>query len=220
MLRRVDIDIDSLRIHREIHEVVGLHVGGEQLLVAGHDRLVEIRMAHVSAVHKEILQGISAPCMLRQSDESRYLHDRCLCLDQQLLVERFAEQLDYALFQRAAHQFVERGVVADNRKLHSRVHECQTFELPHDIGELHRIFFQKLTPCGHVEKQALHHQVTARSACLRLLALHARSVYDQTRAYARPMQHCAQVYACHGSYRGKSLAAEPHGVKCEQIGSL
>lgn len=56
---RVDIDINSFRIHIKRHEIIGLHIGRKNIFVAAHYCLVEKRMAHVAAIDKQILQGIA-----------------------------------------------------------------------------------------------------------------------------------------------------------------
>ena len=68
---RMDIDVDALRVDLETDEIVGLRVGRDEILVAIENGAMEVRMLHVAAVDKEILQCVAAPGSHGKTDEAR-----------------------------------------------------------------------------------------------------------------------------------------------------
>ena len=78
-LRRVDIHIDRLRRDIKINKERRLIVRREHARISGHDGLLEIRMAHVPTVDKEILLGLAGR-ILGLDDEPSYRDQLRLCM--------------------------------------------------------------------------------------------------------------------------------------------
>ena len=70
----VYIYVNTFWIYGEIQEVVGLFIVGDKFAVARNDSLVEIRMAHKSAVHKKELQKVALSCAFRLAYETGDTH--------------------------------------------------------------------------------------------------------------------------------------------------
>ena len=78
-LRRVDIHVDRLRRDIKINKERRLIVRREHARISGHDGFLKIRMAHVAAIHKEILLGLAGR-VLGLDDEPSYRDQLRLCM--------------------------------------------------------------------------------------------------------------------------------------------
>ncbi len=217
-LGRMYVDIDSSRIDRKVYEIAWLLIGGNQLLVARHHRLMEIGMAHIASVDHEILQGATLARVFRTAYETAYAHHRRVSLDgDKLLVNRLAEKIDDTVLERRGEQLVEYDVIMDKLKLNVRINQSHTFKLTHYVAHLHLVTFKEFTTRRNVEKQIFHHEVTARHSGARLLADDLRAFDDNGRANGVILAHGAQLDLTHGTYRGQSLTAKTHCVECEKV---
>ncbi len=195
------VDIDCLRVDLEIEEVVGLMLGGDQLLVAVHHSLVKIRVPHVSPVDEEELLGVAFARELRQAYESADFHQRGLGLNgDELFVDGFAKQPCYALAQGAGQELIEVHIVVIKLKLHRWVHQGQALELTGYMAQLHRVFFQEFPARGEIEEQVFDREIAARGACFRGLADEFRGSQFEMGANLAVAAHRAQVNLRDSSY--------------------
>ncbi len=214
----MDIHVNSVRIHLKINEIRRLHISRDQRRIAAHHRAVEIRMAHIAAIHKEILMRTPTSRKLRQPDIARQPHQRRLGRQRyDLLLHRLPEKLADPLPQRSVQQAVKRHIIVYQREVHPRVDQRQALKLVHDVPQLHRVLLQKLTAHRQIGKQILDHQVSPRHTRHSLLTLDLRRRDRQTAADTVATPHRPQLYLSHSRDRRQRLTAEPHRVQRVEI---
>ena len=99
----MNVDVDSRRFDREIDEIVRLRVGGNELVVAVDNRLVEVGVLHVPSVDEEKLQSAATASVFGASDESRNGDNRCARFDgYELLVDGARKECGNSFFERIA----------------------------------------------------------------------------------------------------------------------
>ena len=107
------IHINVSRINIKIDEIGNLFAGRNQLFISIHHRFMEVRMAHIAAVHKEILVGAFFTCRLRLGNKARHLHHSGVHIHrQQMLVQLLAEHRQNALAKRHYRQIEQLTVIA------------------------------------------------------------------------------------------------------------
>ena len=70
----MDIHINISRVYFEIDKVRNLFAGRNQLLISLHHRPVEVRMAHIASVDKEVLMSAFLAGCLRFGDVAGDFH--------------------------------------------------------------------------------------------------------------------------------------------------
>ena len=125
----MDIDIHTIGRYFEINKIIGLHIGAYEVLIARHHRLMEIGMAHIATVDKEVLACIASACALRQAYVSRNLAYGYGSLDRyDVVLNITAEQGTYALLERLTRQLVFECIVVYQGEGYISIHQGQAFE--------------------------------------------------------------------------------------------
>ncbi len=170
VFRRMDVYIYRLGGDLKTYEVLWLLVGGDKLLVALHHRLVEVWMAHVATVDHEILQCAAASGVFGARHKPVYLYKRRIRhYRYELSVERFAEEVDDALFECRFEQLVHDYVIVAELKFDTGIDQRQALELTQDVGHLHMVAFQEFASGRRIEEQSLYRHRRAGSCHCRLL---------------------------------------------------
>ena len=94
----MDIHVDISGRYLEIDKVRDLLTTRQQTFEGICDRLMEIRVTHITSINEEKLLCTFLLGAFRFADESRYLTDGCLHLHwEEILIESFAKHIDDTL---------------------------------------------------------------------------------------------------------------------------
>jgi len=214
----MDIHVDVLGRDVEIEEERHLLALRDQPFKSLHHRFGKIRMAHVSAVDKEILMSAFLLCRLRLAHKAMDATERCLNLHgQEILIESVAEDVDDTLSQSAGPQVEQFRVVAVKPEDDIGIDEDDALEGRQDIVQLGVVGLEELTSGGHVEEEILHHEVRPLGTGTRLLPRHLSTGDGEMCADVLTPLPRLEFHLCHGGYRRQRLAAESHGMEVEEI---
>ena len=171
-LRRMDVDINILRVYFEVEEIRNLFSQRNQTVEGRHHRLIEVRMLHISAIDEEELVNTLLAGSLRFTDETGNLAHGSLDIHrQQLMIESLAEDIQDALAQIGSTEIENLGLIAAQREVDLRIHQGDTLESSKDIIQLGRIRLQKLPSCGYIIEYIIDGEVTSHRTGAWLLLL-------------------------------------------------
>ena len=214
----VYVDVDVLGVHVEVDEVGHLLARGDEAFVGFHHGLVEVGVAHVATVDKEVLVRPLLAGGLGLGHEAAYPYQGGLHLQgEELLVHLLSEHGHHALPQRHGREVQEFDVIVQQGERHGGMHQRDALELGHDVGEFGAVGLEELAACRHVEEEVLHQEIAAAGAGRRLLALHLRAGNQQAGAQLVLLAAGLQLHLGHGGYGGQGLAAEAHGVQGKEV---
>ena len=138
-------------------------------------------MAHVPAVHKEILLGLAGR-VLGLDDEPSYRDQLRLCMyiDESGSISvpfGIAEDRLDALFLCASRQLEQDLVVMDEGEIYLRVNQHNVIKLRQEVTQLRLVGLKELTPDGDVKKEIGHLDIRTHGTGTRLLTNDVRAVY-------------------------------------------
>ena len=220
-LRGMDIHVDVGRADIEIDEIGWLHALRHQPVVGIHHGAVEIGMPHETPVDEEIVIASFLARRLRLRHEASYAAESGIHLyGQQVLAHLLAEDVDNTLVKGARPQVEHLLLVAVEYEAYFRVDQYDALEGREDIIQLGGICLEELPAGGNIVKEVVDTEIAAYRTGHRLLTDHPRGMERQTGAYLVAGHARGEHHLRHGSDGGQRLAAEPHGVKGEEIVGL
>ena len=217
----MDVHIDLSRIDIDIKEIGHLHALGYQTVIGTDHGLMEIRMAHVTAIDEEEVVTILLMCRLRLANKPIDLTECGLHFyGQEFLAELPAIDIGYSLTKASRAQVLKLGTIVMEYEVEVRINQDDTLEGDEDVAEFGGIRLEELPPGGYIVKEVLHLEVTAYGTCRRLLTDHLR------RSYLQPCTHFVvgparqQFHLGHCCDGGQGLTTEAHRVKGEEVVGL
>ena len=217
-LGRMDVHVDVLRIHLEIEEVRHLLSYRNQAVVSRHHRLVEIRMLHISAVHKEELMHSLLAGSLRFAGKSGNLAHGCLYIDgQEIMIELLAKHIQDTLAQIGSTKIEHFCAIAVQGKRNLRIHQGNALKSGKDVIELGRIRFQEFTAGRNIVEDIAHRKVGAHRTGTRFLTLIPGTRYGYEGTYLVRFLTGLEFHLCHSSNRCQSLSTESHRTEGKEI---
>ena len=217
----MDVDVDVLGVDIKINEVWHLLALGNQAFEGRHDRLVEIRMPHVSAINKEVLLGAFLAGTLGFAHKAMNGTNGCFHVQgQQVLVDAFANDVHDALAKATGTKVEHLRAIAAEGEGHLGINKCDALESREDVVELSGVRLQKLAAGGNIVKEVLDHEIGTLRAGTCLLANETRSGNRQVRAYLLATLASLELHLGHGGYRRQRLTTEAHGMEVEEVVGL
>ena len=108
----MNVYVDICRVDIKVYEIRNLLSRWDKMFIRIGYSFMEIRMAHISAIHKEELARAFLSCSFRFADETVNLHHRSVNIKRQkVLVQLLAEHTHYALPQLYSRQIQDFGSV-------------------------------------------------------------------------------------------------------------
>ena len=217
----MDVHVDVFSRHIYIYKIRYLLPGRQQPLVGIGHGTVEERVAHIPVVGKEELgHALLASSFGLAHKSADAAHHRINRQGKQVLIDFLAENVNNPLALVARPEAEQLGAIAVESELHLRIDKHYALERGDDIVHLGRVRLEKLSSCRHIIKQVIHLEVASFGTGTNLLPHEATACNGELRAHIVAVDTCLELHLGHGSYRGKSLAAEPHRVKCKKVGGL
>ena len=214
----MDIHVDIRRIDFKIDKIRHLLAHRDKTLEGSGNSLIEIWMAHITAVDKEILMHSFLLCRLGFAHiTGDFTHRGVYVYRQQVLVYPLAEDVDNALAQIAGTEIEQLGVVAVQGKGDLRIYECDALESGDDIVQLGCVRLQELPAGGNVEEKVFHLEVAARRTGTRFLHDMLASGDGKHRSDLIFGTSGRQFYLRHGCDRGECFSAEAHRGEGKEV---
>ena len=218
----MNIHINAARINIEINKIVGRHIVGYQFVESLHHRLMEIRVAHVTAIYKKILIGIAHGGFGR-AHVARNIDERGVGFERQQLpaevIGFVAENMSNPLPVVRLWEVVNLGIVVYKCKMEIGIDQCNTDKFGDDVAQLRFVRFKKLTSGRYIEKKVFDKKTGATRAVVRLLTFDVRSGNDDAGAQLILLTARAHFHLSHGSNRSQRFATKTHGAECKKVGS-
>ena len=166
------IDINTGRLYIEIEEERHLFTLGNDFSISLGYSLCKVGMAHITSIHKEVLERTFLAGTFGSSDKTLYVYHRTDHIHlYKLRIDFFTKEVYNALAERRRRQRYQFISIMRQRKFHTAVDKGHTLQLSNNIIELSLHGLEKLSTCRNVEKEVLHLEITADRSHDRFLCL-------------------------------------------------
>ena len=130
----MNIHVNISRFYFEIEEIRHLFTSRHQLFVGIHDSLMEIRMTHITTIHKEVLTCSFLARSLRTTNKARNTYHSCIHIHRkQFLIDFLTENTHNTLLQLNGGKVQHLRPIMVKGKGYIRINQSYTLKLCKDI---------------------------------------------------------------------------------------
>ena len=220
-LRGVDVHIDGGGIDIDIEEIGRLHALGNETVVGGDDGLMEIGVAHVTAVDEEEIVTALLTGGLGLAHEAGDAAERRLHLDgQEILRVLTAIDIGYALAQTLGTEVLQLGAVMVEDEMDVGIDEHDALEGLKDIAELGGVGLEELASRGYIIEKVIDLEAAAHGGGGGFLRHDLRGGYLDAGAELVVGHAREQLHLCDGGDGGEGLTTESHRTEGEEVVGL